>query len=113
MCREGRAMSSADGQTILGRLRMRIMIAALFIIAWGLLNGQPANGQMLLPGQIAPEKYKNCFIYRLREGDKYPVEGDEKIQNVCQSPKGWVPSIHDPIFSFPAINAFYNAEIAY
>jgi hypothetical protein len=92
-------------------MQMRIIAVLLSTAATVLLLGQTAYCQMLYPGQIQAQKYNNCIIYHLRKLDSYASNAD--LKDICSSPKGWSPTLHDPIFKAPAVSAFYNAEKAY
>ncbi|HEX7773348.1 MAG TPA: hypothetical protein VF435_13055 [Pyrinomonadaceae bacterium] len=90
---------------------MRKIINILFVTVMLFLPGQQANGQMLAPAEITPQSFNNCVIFHLRRTDDLSGNGD--LTNVCNSPKGWSPTLHSPIFIVPAVDALYTAEKAF
>jgi len=90
---------------------MRKIINILFVIIVLPLPSQLAKGQMLVPAEITPQAFSNCLIYHLRKTDD--LSTNEDLKDVCNSPKGWSPTLHSPIFIVPAVDALYTAEKAF
>src|ERR1051326_1107230 len=90
---------------------MSKILNILFVTVILFLPWKQTNGQMLGPAEITPQSFGKCLIYHLRKTDDLSGTGD--LDAVCNSPKGWPPTVQSPIFIVPAVEALYTAEKAF